>query len=522
MKSLGLVPAPNVVGGDLFRNNYEFLDSNKSSSKFFHTRIDHQLTSTNTLSFTILYANDSYDAIARNIPQDGGALYPSTTRAFSLQDSHTFSPRLVNEFTFSYNNQSECVPCQFGRRSTTGRKILQDELKIGLGGRLPPDAVGQPHFIFQTVGAGNELDILGAEIAGTLTFPERKLQFRDNVSIQRGKHLFKTGIDVGLQRPESFVVGGSGRVGGDFWGRFEYSGKFSGNDFADFLLDLPQFTSISTPRSRIVARQKELGFFVQDDWKITPRLTSTPGLRFQRYGEPYEVNGVFYNFDVAKQQVVVPDAGLKAVVPGYPIPVVSASQAGYPEHLANFKFLMAEPRLGIAWRPRDKSVVRAGYGMYHVPYTATITTAAGYRGDVAARGTDRRGARAGLIAGMEYGPFVLGESFGPNQIVNGTPLFTNSNPFPSVGKLGLQTVFAKPVDLRKDNWPLDQQWNLTLEQELPWAFSTRISYVGSKGTHWPYVRDLQQPLPSTLPFSPDRRRFGSNKFLNIFLMDLGG
>ncbi|MSO21700.1 MAG: hypothetical protein EXQ58_00290 [Acidobacteria bacterium] len=84
----------------------------------------------------------------------------------------------------------------------------------------------------------------------------------------------------------------------------------------------------------------ELDFFAQDDWKITPKLTITVGTRFQHYGVPNAADGLYYNFDVKNQRVVVPDdRAVAAVLPAFPktIPVVTASQAGYPEHLAEFK-----------------------------------------------------------------------------------------------------------------------------------------------------------------------------------------
>jgi hypothetical protein len=311
-------------------------------------------------------------------------------------------------------------------------------------------------------------------------------------------------------------------VGGDAWGRFNFTGAFTGNDFADFVLGLPTTTSISTTRPRISARDWELGVFLQDEWKIEPNLTLSPGLRLQHYGAPYDDTGLFYNYDIPTGRVVVPnDSALRSVAPGFPIPVVTASQAGYPAHLENFRRVLWEPRLGIAWRFAPRTVVRSGYGIYHVPFSESITYAAGYRGDSAARGTDSRGARSGLLSGLEYGPFMLGESFGPNQIVNGIPLFTTDNPFPtSRGGVGLPTLYSRPVNSRASKWPYDQQWNLTVERELPLALSGRVSYVGSRGVDWPYVRDLNNVPPSALPFTPARRPYPNLQ--DLFLMDLGG
>ena len=171
---------------------------------------------------------------------------------------------------------------------------------------------------------------------------------------------------------------------------------------------------------------------------------------------------------------------------------MTAKQAGYPDRLREFKFVLPEPRIGLAWRPVEKSVFRAAYGIYHVPLVSNAAWAtANVFGEID---------RAGILAGFANGPFQLSERFGPNQIVNGAPQFSLDAPFPT-GQPGLSDVYSAPVNARKNAWPYDQQWNLTVERELPGGFSVRTSYVGSKGTQWPYVRNLQVPAATGLPVS---------------------
>src|SRR5207237_373457 len=105
--------------------------------------------------------------------------------------------------------------------------------------------------------------------------------------------------------------------------------------------------------------------------------------------------------------------------------------------------------------------------------------------------------------------------------VNGVPQFTLSNPFPA-GTGGLVDIYSAPVNGRKDSWAYDQQWNLTVERELPLGFSLRTSYVGSKGTSWPYVVNLQVPPPSTIPFTASRRPYDPTKYNSINVFQMGG
>jgi hypothetical protein len=76
--------------------------------------------------------------------------------------------------------------------------------------------------------------------------------------------------------------------------------------------------------------------------------------------------------------------------------------------------------------------------------------------------------------------------------------------------------------MRDDTWPYDQQWNVTVEHDWGRGFASRVSYVGSKGTHWPVNRNINTPFPSTEPFDPNRRPFGPEPFSNVNLDDLGG
>ena len=303
-------------------------------------------------------------------------------------------------------------------------------------------------------------------------------------------------------------------ITGDTYGAFEFTGAFSGYDYADMLLGLPFRTNLDQVRSKVYSSHWEVGAYVQDDWKVNPRLTITPGLRFQHYGVPLEKNGLCYNFDLATQRVVVPDQrGIDNIAQNYPLPVVTADQAGYPERLREFKSLLVEPRLGIAYRPFGNTVFRAAYGIYNVPFVSNAAWAtANVFGEFD---------RAGVLAGLTGGPYQLSESFGPNEIVNGVPRFTLDHPFPG-GQIGLQNVSSAPIEGRKDVWPYDQQWNITVEHEFPSGISLRTSYVGSKGTHWPYLRNLNVPAPSLTPFTPSRRPYQPNLINQVNHFDMGG
>ncbi|MFN0165369.1 MAG: carboxypeptidase regulatory-like domain-containing protein [Bryobacteraceae bacterium] len=514
-----LLPTANFGPPGALVNNFNWTDFNNTTNKWWKASIDHQITSNNNLSFSYYrYTNSASEELDGNPFPNAGFVEDGWTNAFSIQDSHIFTPRLINEVAYTWNRQHSI----WAPGPIEGKDFLTQILGItNVGGRNIGAGRGSPRVVTQTL--GNQLGFLGgsynpfpaqllgsAPFSGSVDYTDGYVhQFRDSISYNVGKHLLKAGVEVRKQRP-SMLNG----ITGDTFGRFEFSGAFTGYDVGDLLLGLPFQTNIDAIRSKVEARQWEVGAFVQDDWKISRTLTITPGLRFQHYGVPYEANGIWYNFDVASQRVVVPDQrALAQVAKGYPIPVVTAKDAGYPERLRNFKFLLLEPRIGLAWRPLAKTVFRTAYGIYHVPFVSNAAWAtANVFGEID---------RSGILAGHANGPFQLSERFGPNQITGGRPQFTLDAPFPT-GTSGLSDVYSAPVNARQNAWPYDQQWNLTMERELPGGFSVRTSYVGSKGTQWPYVRNLQVPTASGTPFTPARRPFGPDKFNSINVFELGG
>ena len=511
------VPMPNFGPAGNLVDNFHGEQFGIIDESHWHLRLDHAITDSNTISFNhygynrLLIEGTSTAPLANFQTIDA-------TRMWSIQDSHMFSPSVINEFQYGRNRQGYDMT-----RATVSGNGLIKEFGIDLGGRQPREAVGCPHM-YTGVWGFQPGGHLGSFSPGELRFPlmgrcgtstgrdnPNVWMMKDIVSVNKGSHLIKFGIELNWERPWE-----DGNVPIVF-GRYNFTGLFSGSDMGDYLLGLPWETSIETDRPRIYAHGADAGFFIQDDWKVTPRLTMTYGTRFQHYGAPTERDGLFYNFDFENSRVVVPDKAIHHIAPVWPtaqIPVVTASDAGYPQDLVNFSTLHISPRFGLAFRINDKTVIRAGYGIYHVPFAIAGSGPTGLN-------------RAGWLGGREAGPFVGSESFGPNEIVNGRPQLTFTNPFPPAGSGAIpkQGVRGIPLDSRSDAWAYDQQWNLTLENDLGDGWATRISYVASKGTSWPYRSNLQTALPSTVPFAdrPDSEKFpwGEN-FSFVDRHDLGG
>jgi len=154
------------------------------------------------------------------------------------------------------------------------------------------------------------------------------------------------------------------------FGSYTFTGTFSGNAYADFLLGIPQQSVRTTPQPRQYSRNHVYAGYIQDSWRVTPNLTVNLGLRYE-YETPFnEINGQMYNFDPATGNIVLPtQAALKNVSPLFPksIGIETAQQAGFPaQGLCSGDNKDFGPRAGVAWRPFGKtnSVIRAAYGVY--------------------------------------------------------------------------------------------------------------------------------------------------------------
>ena len=92
-----------------------------------------------------------------------------------------------------------------------------------------------------------------------------------------------------------------------------------------------------------------MGYYIQDDWKLTHSLTANVGLRWEYFGRPVERDDRIASFDLATGQQVFP------------------GQNGYPRSLVDPYYKNFAPRIGLAWHAADRIVLRAGYGIFYTP-----------------------------------------------------------------------------------------------------------------------------------------------------------
>src|SRR5262249_25694382 len=144
------------------------------------------------------------------------------------------------------------------------------------------------------------------------------------------------------------------RIDSNARGTFVFSGLYSGFDFADFLVGLPQQASTQFGPGLESFRSHTGDLFVQDDWRVTDRVTLNGGLRYEYYSHVSEANNHLVTLDAAPgfTAVTAVFAGATGPYAGVlPDTIVRPFRTGFA------------PRLGAAWRPKQGTVLRAGYSI---------------------------------------------------------------------------------------------------------------------------------------------------------------
>ena len=389
--------------------------------------------------------------------------------------THLFNSSLLNEFRTGMTRQRN-----FYFPELVGSTILQ---QVGIQGVTTTGIHNVPAFSITGVTSTDQPN------SQALTL-DTNFEWTDNVSWTKGGHSMRFGFDAirdqlgGYNYPNSM------------YGAYNFTGIYTGAPYADFLLGIPQSTQLSIPNPPRYLRGTIWSLYAQDEFKVTPSLTLNYGVRWQFEGPYYDRYGSIATFAPTLGSWVVPDNGLTHLNAFYPksIPVVSAKQAGYPDGtLVQFPKKNVYPRMGFAYKPfhGDRTVIRGAYGIYGNLIYGSLGRALG------------------------GGPFSGSTTFN-NSITDGAPLFSFPSPFLPSGTTATQNAFGVNPNLTT---PYTQQWNFTVEHQIGNA-AMRLSYVGTHSVDLVYQRNLNQPFPSTVPFSANRRFFPL--FNNIAYYENGG
>jgi len=451
-------PQPNYGMPDLVSGNYRALLkpglSGQTNFDSFDTRLDRIFSASDHV-----YASFNFINLPRTSWQPGSLPPYGLRRQYRLGRSgqiswtHVPSPALLNEARIGFTRQKNSIASEYAGNTILNAAGIEGVATIGI----------------PTVPIISITGITTASQVPYFRFTDTSFQWTDNLTWTKGSHSYRFGVTAVRDQNSGF------NIRGNVYGSYAFTGAFTGVPYADFLLGLPQTTSLTVPTPESHRFGTWWSAYAQDQFKVLPALTLSYGLRWEAQGPYYEKNGLLASFDPGNGSIVIPDSGLSRINPLFPknLPIETASGAGYPKRsLLDFHKGYVYPRFGFAYQlSRAHGIVlRGGYGIY---------------------GNSIYGA-----LDLSGGPFSSSESF-TNSITNGKPLLTLAQPFPATAKVPTQNMVGVNPRLRV---PYLQQWNLTTDWALQ-TFSLSISYIGSKATNLIYSRNLNQPHASTKPFS---------------------
>lgn len=274
--------------------------------------------------------------------------------------------------------------------------------------------------------------------------------FSSSFSRTTGRHTWKTGFQLThftMAYLESLFVRGNFIFNGTYTEDPSNPGN-TGNPFADFLLGFPAQTQRAVGNSQAYLRHNSYATYLEDDWRITSRISISAGLRYEYVAPFSEDHGNLFNLDYS----TLPSA-----------PVLRHVTTGIQPERTGFA-----PRVGLAARlphlfssSRD-TVFRAGYGIYFSPEIAVETY------DLLRNGVRNEFNQPGGLA----------------------PVLTIENGFPQTSSTGFPSYFGVDPNART---PYVQQWSASIQRELPGNAVLEIAYIGTKGTGLGRFRRFNTP-----------------------------
>lgn len=464
---LGFTPLPNTSTG-----SYNYLvpsPSVVSRQQNFLGRVDHTFSPRDVIFGRIVVD----DRLVAGTPYWGNDEFSPglTSRHLVASYVHTFSPRMVNEMRGGLNSLSS-----FQKMGTSYKPEYDIANLMGLP-MTGKDPAGYGPPTVSVSGADGAFSLFNMQRnIGPQWGTEDNIQIVDTLSWQRGNHFLKFGADI-IHRLETLYHLNQPR------GTFSFDGLYTGSALADYILGYVRSASINPNPSAHELRDFWHAYFFNDDWKVTPRLSLTFGLRYD-YFQPYtEVNNKLLNIEMNGFEIT------RAVDPTN----ATCGAATICPDRKNFS-----PRLGFAYRPSfmEDAVIRGGYGIYYIPMmTAAIDNLP-----------------------IAYNSVTQGYSTGS---LSGIPDVFFSNPFTGSSVVPNRAGSVSIDQYLKSSYT--QQWNLSVQKRLPANILLDVGYVGSKGNRLlASFTAMNRPIQVVDPRTPGLASVNARRPNQNFQRAIGG
>jgi len=454
-KFLEAWPTSTTPGGNPGTSLLSFDRPAEATTHRFNPRIDYNLSQSDQIfgAFHRQWGhNISYPGNLIVGPA-GEQIGRSDDYALTVGWTHAFGSSMLNNLRLGYMHR-------IGHRTNLGQGFTSPS-DFGIQG--VPDCLSS---VPDTAG-GKKCGTPGMSVSGFQGFstggilyePATTLQISDTVTRLVGRHSLKIGGEARRYAIDNYQPN-------EVASSFSFTGSQTGNAFADFLFGVINSGAVNVQNAMVSTRAWSYSFFVQDDFKFTPKLTLNLGLRWQYDQSFRELNNglAFFNpFTALWEQFGV-----------------NAPDTSFDPSRKQFA-----PRVGFAWNPTSSFVVRGGYGIMY-------PSAVGH----------------GRAGDGQPGPNLLARtpfSAGTNWLK--LPAITNPSPSAIAAPIPVTSnVSFSSWAPRNQTAPYFQLWNFTLEKQLGGSTVAQVGYVGSKGTHLPinYAYNICQQTPeSTASFGFD-------------------
>jgi hypothetical protein len=497
------VPLPNIATGasnyNLRNSNYLGNGSNTNNGNAFDVKLDYRFTQNDLVNVRVSHSwGNSELANLFGTVFDANTQGPTTGTVWSgaVSYNHTFSPRTLFTASLGYT---------YSYAHTAGIDPSFNPTSIGLPADLTVSGLPAPPAIsLSNYAAENGNANFGAQPWSGLLYAQDVSQLMASVSHTAGGHDLKFGGEIRLHR----INFTQWEIPGGLWqfnqGATGLQSNNGGDSMASFMVGYATgWDAYSIPASPATQNFQYAGF-VQDNWHANSRLTINLGLRYDIDLPRTERHDRMSYFDPNAASPVTGVAASAACPACGDIKgsFEYAGQNGNPRTPFDTYWGGVGPRLGLAFRINDHTVLRGGYGIYYDPS----------KGGAAGLGSGGYG-----FAGYDdqNSPYAYTNNFYPTQVdVLGQPLgsaFEGSvignslgNKF-GIGELG--TGAAVPVRTFSV-LPREQSWSFGIEREVPWNILIDAEYVGKKGSNLYLGGDnyslnhLPDSIASQIPANP--------------------
>lgn len=439
---LKLYPAANLAGSSNY--NYQTAVLNGAHTDALQSRLQKTISQHD-------YAYGRFALLSSRSSSKSIFDFVDTTKSLGINGSanwqHRFGNRYYLNLGYSYSRQSTRLTPEFAYRENIS-KIAS------INGNNQDAANWGPPSLSFTSGIAGLSD-------SNSSFTRNQTQTGSaNLSTWHRRHEIELG---GEFRRQQFNLNGQSNPRGSFsftGAATEGGATSSGSDFADFLLGIPDTSTLAYGNADKYFRQSVMSLFLKDDWRMRPDLTINIGLRWDYEAPIVELKNRLVNLDISSDF-----ASATAVLATSPTGTLT--EAHYPRSLVHPDRRGIEPRFGFAWRPIPAStlVIRGGYGIYY-------DTSVYY----------------GVASNMsQQAPLSTSISVTNSSSCS----LTMASGFPTSCATSTGNTFAVDPHLRVG---YAQTWQFTVQRDLPFALVATASYMGTKGTH-----GMQETLPNSYP-----------------------